>query len=154
MTKKSILLGIVSTVFLAACNNPMMTPTPTPERSDTMMEDTTMPANDTVFNLTEQNASGQTGTMTLAETTDGKVMVTLNLTGGTFAQPQPAHIHEGHCPTPGAVKYPLTDVVNGQSTTTLDVDMATMLASAPELAVNIHKSAAEAKVYTACADIQ
>jgi hypothetical protein len=71
-----------------------------------------------------------------------------------FTAPQPANIHVGHCPSPGAVQYPLVNVVNGKSTSELDVSMEDILASAPELSVNVHKSAAESKVYTACADIQ
>jgi len=104
--------------------------------------------------LGEQNTSGQSGTATLTPTKDGKVTVVLALTGGKFTAAQPAHIHEGSCPTPGAVKYPLTNVVNGKSTTTLNVSMADLLKAAPKLSVNVHKSAAETSVYTACGDIQ
>lgn len=102
--------------------------------------------------LTEQNYSGQTGTATLTQE-DGKVMVSLAMVGGNFTTPQPAHIHIGACPTPGVVKYPLTNVTNGESETTLSVDMKTLMSQSP-LAVNVHKSAAEVAVYTACGDIK
>src|SRR5688572_746697 len=53
--------------------------------------------------LTEQSDLGQTGTATLTEES-GKVKVVLDMKGGTFTAPQPAHIHIGNCPEPGAVK--------------------------------------------------
>lgn len=102
--------------------------------------------------LAEENNSAQSGTATLEEK-NGKVVVTLSLTGGSFTAAQPAHIHVGKCPDVGAVQYPLTSVVNGKSETTLDIDMKTLLSGLP-LGVNVHKSAAEAKIYTACGDIK
>ncbi|MBI5653026.1 MAG: hypothetical protein HZC40_21650, partial [Chloroflexi bacterium] len=65
---------------------------------------------------------------------------------------QPAHIHEGTCPVPGAVKYPLTTVVDGKSTTTLDVKLADLLKGG--FAINAHLSAAEAAKYVACGDLK
>lgn len=99
--------------------------------------------------LAEENSSGESGTATLEEV-DGKVTVTVNLTGyPTDGIAQPAHLHVGACPGVGAVKYPLTSIVSGTSVTTLDVTLAELTAELP-LALNVHKSAAEAKVYTAC----
>lgn len=105
----------------------------------------------TTVNLAAQNNSNQSGTATLIEE-NGKLVVTLSLSGGTFTEPQPAHIHMGACPTPGNIVYPLTNVVNGKSITTLNVTMDQLKAKLP-LAVNVHKSATEASVYTACGDI-
>jgi hypothetical protein len=102
--------------------------------------------------LGEQNDLGQSGTATLTEE-NGQVKVVLSLTGGTFAEPQPAHIHMGMCPKPGEVVYPLTNVVNGQSETMLATTMADLKAKG-DLAVNVHKSAAEASVYTACGNLE
>ncbi len=138
--------------------SPDVTPSPvvamdstatTPMASPTMQVDGGM-----IVKLGEQNGSGQSGTATLKPTKDGKVTVTIDLTGGKFTAAQPAHIHEGSCPTPGTVKFPLTNVVNGNSTTTLNVSMADLLKAAPKLAVNVHKSAAEVSSYTACGNIQ
>lgn len=99
--------------------------------------------------LAQENASGESGTATLEEI-NGKVTVTVSLTGyPTGDTAQPAHLHEGVCPGVGAVKYPLSPIVNGASVTTLDVTLATLKTELP-LALNVHKSAAEAKVYTAC----
>lgn len=102
--------------------------------------------------LNAQNASGETGTATLIESA-GKTTVDINLSGAPSNLSQPAHIHAGACPTPGNIIYPLTNVVNGASKTVLDVDLATLRAQLP-LAVNVHKSASEAKVYVSCGDLK
>ena len=102
--------------------------------------------------LFEQNGSGENGTATLTEQ-NGQVMVTLNLTGAPSGVAQPAHIHEGTCadlnPTP---KYPLTNVVNGSSTTTVPVTLAELTGN-EAYAINVHKSASEVNVYVSCGDI-
>ena len=104
------------------------------------------------INLMAQNDSGQSGTAVLSEE-NGKVKVMLSMTGGTYTEPQPAHIHMGNCPTPGAVLFPLTNIVDGKSETMLDTTMADLKAKGA-LAINIHKSAAEQSVYTSCGDIK
>lgn len=173
---KKALLVVLCGVFLAACNttvNTSMTSSPSPVAEDTeetmmmtspspemspgsdsmMMNETSMTAVTKTITLGTQSNLGQSGTAVLTEE-NGKVKVTLTMTGGSFTSPQPAHIHEGSCPKPGAVKYPLTNVVNGKSETILNVDMATVMKSATKLAINVHKSAAEPNVYTACGNLQ
>lgn len=103
-------------------------------------------------NLDPQNSSGQTGTATLQEI-GGKVTVTFNLSGEPAGASEPAHIHIGSCPNPGAVKYPLSSVVNGQSTTTIDATMNQLKAMGP-LAINVHKSAAQISWYLSCGNIK
>lgn len=105
------------------------------------------------IDLNQLNDLGQSGTATLSEDAAGKLVVTLALAGGTFTAPQPAHIHFGACPKPGDVKYPLTNVVNGQSVTTLAVSWADLVKAGESLAVNVHKSGAESKIYTACGNL-
>ncbi len=104
--------------------------------------------NKVTVDLAAENGSGETGTATL-EQQNGKVVVTIALTGSKSGVAQPAHIHLGACPGVGAVKYPLTPVVNGSSVTTLAVPMDDLKANLP-LALNVHKSASEVSVYTAC----
>ncbi len=65
---------------------------------------------------------------------------------------QPAHIHLGSCKTLGAPSHPLTNVVNGKSVTVLNISYENLWKEVP-FAVNVHKSSAEANIYTACADV-
>ena len=67
--------------------------------------------------LAEQNKSGQNGQAVITEIGTSTLKVIVNLTGKPSGVPQPAHIHIGSCPNPGAVKYPLTNVGNGASQT-------------------------------------
>ena len=108
-------------------------------------------ANQLEVTLAEQNESGETGTATLVGE-NGQVIVTLSMQSFPEDTPQPAHIHVGSCPNVGVVKYPLTSVVNGESTTLLEVTLAQLENELP-LGINIHKSVPEAGVYTACGDL-
>jgi hypothetical protein len=126
---------------------PAMAPTTEPAPvTDTMLRSM-------VITLDTQSGLGQSGMATISDNGDGKAVVTLTMTGGNFPEPQPAHIHLGTCPKPGAVKYPLTNVVAGSSTTTLAISLEELEKSTDKLALNVHKSAAEASVYTACGDL-
>jgi predicted lipoprotein with Yx(FWY)xxD motif len=77
--------------------------------------------------------------------------VAITVKAGDAGVAQPAHIHAGACPVPGDVKYPLKDVVDGKSTTTLDVPLAQLLAGG--FAINVHQSAADIGKYVACGAI-
>lgn len=102
------------------------------------------------LDLKTQNRSGESGTAEIYDE-NGKVKVVIALTGAPRTA-QPAHIHVGACPNPGAVKYPLANVINGTSTTMLTVPLDEIMNGLP-LAVNVHKSAKELKTYVACGDI-
>jgi hypothetical protein len=98
--------------------------------------------------LSPQNDSGQRGTAVLTSEGAGtKVVISLENAPG----PHPAHIHSGSCPTPGAVVYPLTSVVNGRSETVVAASIADIL-RAPH-AINVHKSPQEIPVYTSCGNV-
>jgi len=94
---------------------------------------------------------GQSGVATVEDTAEG-VVVMLTLSGYDSTVPQPAHIHLGACPDVGGVEYPLSNVVDGSSSTTLDASYDDLMAGLP-LAINVHKSGDEASVYTACGDL-
>jgi hypothetical protein len=140
---------VLAGIYFAVTKTPMSTSDSTELTKLTTPEPTAL----LTIPLATQSNLGQSGSASFTENPEGKVVVTLALTGGSFAAAQPAHIHVGACPTPGAVKYPLTDVVEGSSTTVLPVTWAELEAAGEKLALNVHKSAAESKVYTACGDL-
>ena len=111
--------------------------------------------------LRAQNGSNETGTATMSDTPAGLVVDVKVMPAP--ASPQPAHIHMGSCskldPAPA---YPLAAIAKGtdasgqaigESTTTIpNVTLAKL--EAGTYAVNVHKSADEAKTYVACGDVK
>ncbi len=104
-----------------------------------------------VFALGTLNASGELGTVTLTAVGE-KTRVDVALANAPTDVPQPAHIHEGSCakldPKP---KYPLAVVVDGTSTTMVDVPMSQLVAGG--FAVNVHKSTKDIPTYIACGEL-
>lgn len=101
--------------------------------------------------LNKEGNSGQSGTATF-EGVNGKIKATINLAGSPKGVVQPAHIHGGLCPGAGATKYSLTSLIDGKSETTLNISLEKFLSQLP-LAVNIHKSVAEAGEYVSCGNL-
>lgn len=149
----------VSAVALVACTPGMKkesAPTPvTPEVQNMPagVDTQSVVSLDRTIELMGQNNLGQSGEAVISQDENGMAVVTLMLSGGEFTTPQPAHIHVGSCPNPGAVKYPLTNVVGGNSVTKLNVGFNDLMNSGEKMAINVHKSAAESSVYTACGDV-
>jgi len=133
--------GYNSTSSTPTYITPKSTPTPTIAAMQ----------NEMTVKLAAENNSGESGTAALKEDS-GKTTVTLDLTGYVKDASQPAHIHIGVCPGVGAVKYPLTNVVNGKSVTVLPVTLSMLKAELP-LAINVHKSKVEITVYTSCGQL-
>jgi hypothetical protein len=100
-----------------------------------------------IVTLDQLNGSGESGTATL-KPVGNKTQVTIRLTGGSDIE-QPAHFHLGTCakyePRP---LYPLEDVVNGKSTTTLSIPIEKLTGG--DLIVNVHKSYADIATQAAC----
>lgn len=138
-----VLVIVVGVVYLLARNN-------TPATTNPPANPPAGSATSKTINLTAQNNSGQSGTMLLEEV-GSQVRVTLTLANPNTTS-EPAHIHVGACPNPGAVKYPLTNVLNGTSVTMINGSLASLKSEQP-LAVNVHKSAAESSVYVSCGDL-
>ena len=88
--------------------------------------------------LNASNSSGQTGTAVLTSVGSNQVRVDLTINGAPAGANEPVHIHSGTCPNPGAVVYPLTNVVDGKSTTTITTTLAALTGS--PFAINGHKS--------------
>ena len=104
------------------------------------------------LDLQEQNSSGISGTVSLSPTSDGQLEVEIEV-DGSDGGPHPAHIHEGSCadlnPEPA---FPLEDVVDGRSETTVDVELTDLTLN--EYAVNVHESPENSATYVACADVR
>ena len=122
--------------------------TPTPQALKNISQ---IPTTGISIVVSEQNSSAESGIAIIKEM-NGKVNVSLKLTGGIPGVPQPAHLHSGVCDDPGKVVYPLTSVVNGESETVLGVDMATFNQSLP-LILNVHKSDQESDIYASCGEV-
>lgn len=100
--------------------------------------------------LVAQNGSKQNGTATLtAVGSKTKVVISLSNTNPS----EPAHIHPGPCKTLNpAPKYPLTNVVNGKSTTVVDASLSSLMTGA--FSINVHAGAGLLiKKYVSCGDI-
>lgn len=54
----------------------------------------------------------------------------------------------------GEVTQPLTPIVDGRSTTTVDATLDDIVAGRRGTSINIHRSEAEANIYTACIEIR
>ena len=109
-------------------------------------------ADPVTIQLGAQNNSGISGTATLTDLGNNQTRVVINVTGFQGGTPSPVHIHDGTCASLNpAVKYPLTNLVDGKSETTVPVALSALLAQ-PH-AINAHKSAQEATVYVACGNI-
>lgn len=96
--------------------------------------------------------SGVGGTVTFTDLQDGRVRVDIKVEPAGHRD-MPAHIHPGSCaelvPQP---RYPLENVRDGRSITTITATTAELLAD--DLAVNLHASVQDLATYTACADIR
>ena len=115
------------------------------EEGSTMNESMTM-------KLASLGNSGMTGDVLFVpkgEFTEVSIMLNGAVKGSIY----PAHIHEGSCPTPGSVKYPLTSFVDGKSITLVKASVDQLWKTLP-LAISVHKSPTELKSYVACGDLK
>jgi len=92
----------------------------------------------------------QKGTVTLVSMGE-KTKVTIALTGEPVGAVEPSHVHKGDCAHPGAVIYPLTDVVAGSSVTVVNAPISKIAVAGDS--VNVHKSAAQLNLYMSCANL-
>ena len=105
------------------------------------------------FQLTQRDNSGISGTGTIVDNGDGTSTITIRMTGYPEGSVLPEHIHEGVCSgTVPSVRFPLNDVVNGRSETTVDATLE-QLGSEP-LYVNVHESAQNLGRVVACGQLE
>src|SRR5207302_528593 len=94
--------------------------------------------------------ASQPGTATLTAK-GAQTEVVINIQPGPAGVQQLAHVHVGGCPGVGAVKYPLTLVVDGKSTSTVNASLGELLNGT--YSINVHKSVVEAQVYVSCGNL-
>lgn len=153
---RNLIIGIVAVAVLGFLgftlfgnNDGVTTPLPSVELQPAATE---LPGgNEIIVNLQEQNNSTQSGQAVLREE-NGQVVVTLSLQNASSTVEEPAHIHVGSCPEPGAIRYPLSNVVNGRSETTISTTLNQLLSEGP-LAINVHESPEALQVYVACGNL-
>lgn len=122
-----------------------------PKPSGNLISKAQTDSGERVASLKEQNNSGQTGSVNLKESGQN-IIVSVNIKKGPENVPQPSHIHAGTCDSLGAITYPLANVINGSAETSISSTLDDLQKLAP-LAVNVHKSSAEAQTYVACANL-
>lgn len=102
--------------------------------------------------LQPKGNSGVSGTATLTPK-GNQTQVVVQLKGNISNVPQPAHFHSGTCdkldPKP---KFPLTDVVNGTSSSVVSATVSELTSG--QYTINVHKSAAEVKTSVACGNVK
>lgn len=102
------------------------------------------------FSLASIGGSAQDGSVSFIDL-GGQTSVVISVGSSDAGLAQPVHIHAGSCATLGSVVFPLSNVVDGRSVTVIDESISNVLKSG--FAVNLHKSADEVSVYTACGDL-
>jgi hypothetical protein len=153
-------VAIVAAAALSACGSGTSTTTtaasaaPDANGGGKMAAATAKMTNASTINVTmeAQNGSKQTGTATVTAKGTG-VQVMISLTNEPKGASEPAHIHDGTCAKLNPAPWkPLTNVVNGTSSTTVaGVTVAEL--QKEKYAINVHKSAADLKTYVSCGNL-
>ncbi len=154
MARIAVILLVVGILFLAVW---MLLPKASVPTCNTSQTQSGQPAISQIPDSIEvpintQNNSGELGHALITKK-DDKIIVHIDVKGEPEGVSQPAHIHLGACPNPGAVKYPLTNVVKGSSDTTVNIAFNDLKKALP-LAINVHKSEVDSKTYVACGDVK
>jgi hypothetical protein len=104
-----------------------------------------------VINLGPGRDGDQTPATAQLISQDNKTLVLVSIKPGAAGVQQPVHIHDGACPGVGAVKYPLTNIVDGKSSTVVDAPLKDLLTGT--YSINAHESTANSGKYVACGGI-
>ena len=96
-----------------------------------------------------RDANEAPGTATLTDLGGGTTRVVISVTSPDANMP--AHLHADVCPGVAAVVFPLTNVVNGQSTTDVNASLADIMTRAKS--INLHRSPDQIQVYVACGNL-
>ncbi len=132
---------------------PTLAPSPTLARTPTLALTPTLATSPTpvgvgkvIIVLGPGRDATQPGTATLVGQ-GNKTQVTLNMAASQPGAAQPAHVHEDVCPGVGAVKYPLSNVVDGKSVTVVNASLSDLLNHG--YSIGVHKSTTEPNIYVA-----
>jgi len=116
--------------------------------------------NNMTYDLNEVDVAGVTGTATFSERVNSETLVTIALSGITFAGDHPSHIHLGSvAEAPGAIAVSLTFVnTMGMSATNVTMDENGQALSYEDLIdfdgyINVHQSEADLATLVAQGDI-
>jgi hypothetical protein len=96
-----------------------------------------------------RDAATGTGTATLTDLGGGRTRV--DVRANAASPNMPAHIHADVCPGVAAVVFPLTNVMNGTSTTEINASLADIMARGKS--INLHQSPQEAQIYVGCGNL-
>jgi hypothetical protein len=137
MRKRLAIVLVVPVLSLVGCGGDKAPTTPT--------------AKTKTVTFSQESNSGISGTATLTELGAASTKVVISLTG-SGPGPHPNHFHAGTCANlTKAPTHTLTPIVDGKGETTVPASFADLTGG--KFAINVHKSAAEAAIYVACADV-
>lgn len=154
---RTILAGGIAAAVLAGCGGSTTTTSTTataaPGANAKISNKGMKTAVGRTVKMGAQNGSGQNGTATIVNKGSG-VLVTVTVSNEPKGASEPAHIHAGTCSKLNPAPWkPLSNVVNGVSTTTVPGVTVAQLTGKTKYAINVHKSAAMLKVYVSCGGI-
>jgi hypothetical protein len=104
-----------------------------------------------VVELAEKNGSGQSGNATLEPAKDGRLNVSIVLSGNQN-EPQPADLDKGSCNDHRGAVVLLNDVVGGASTTDIVFSLEMAGADTPGYAIVVRRSEHDGSL-VACGDV-
>lgn len=82
---------------------------------------------------------------------DGQVEITVFISQGDDSGVHPVHVHEGTCEELGDVAYPLENISEGESVTTLDLELSELMTG--DYAINAHASEDDLATHVMCGNI-
>lgn len=104
--------------------------------------------------MASMNGSGQYGVVAVMANEDDLAMVSFNLTGGPGGVYQHASIVSGTCSSIGGAVYSLQPLMNGSSTTTLNVDFLDIVENKNRLAVVVYSPEDTFPITYACGQLR
>lgn len=140
-----LVIAIVVVVFVRRDENHPRVVAPLADAASSTVQLSSQDDYNDIFN-------NESGTAVITDEGNGLSQVVVSITGEPAAADEPAIIYTGSCSLLGGKVYPLNNVIQGFSTTTLAVSLSEMLGQQLPLALNIDESS-QGATSTACGDI-